>query len=432
MTHQPYTEQFLRQRKFYLVLPLLALPFLTLMYWKVVVKTLDKHGSEDNRGPGLQLSLPSAALKGEQNMDKLAYYRKADQESASWAQQIKKDPYRQGENSVAVDSTNSALMGLSVPGPKANHRALFRANAAAQTLQEKQVHLRLRALDKALTSSSAPSFQDQFLGKDSTLEARPEITRFEKMMDQMQNENLAQAPDPEMSQLDGMLDKLLQLQQQEKSGSEPNETVAANKTPGLAVHAASDQPYMTLLSGQQDSSAYVAGASSQIGFYGLDEQIATRAQSALTAVIEHNQQLVSGNTVQLRLTRALSVAGAEIPANTFVYGIASLSGERLKIMISSLVSADQILPVDLSVYDLDGIEGIFIPGALSRTVAKQQLGSQLQGYELDAGGFSVGAQAASAGIQMGKMLVSRKTRLTQVTLREGYKVILRDTTSTKP
>jgi len=42
----------------------------------------------------------------------------------------------------------------------------------------------------------------------------------------------------------------------------------------------------------------------------------------------------------------------------------------------------------------------------------------------------VGAQAASAGIQMGKMLLSRKTRLTQITLREGYKVLLYDTNTT--
>lgn len=92
MTPRPYTDQFLRQRKFYLVLPLLALPFLTFIYWKLLVRNLDKPPAENPQGTGLQLSLPAAELKGEQNMDKLAYYRKADQDSASWAQQIKKIP----------------------------------------------------------------------------------------------------------------------------------------------------------------------------------------------------------------------------------------------------------------------------------------------------------------------------------------------------
>lgn len=430
MTHPAYTDQFLRQRKFYLVLPLLALPFLTFIYWKLVVKNLDKRPAENPQGTGLQLNLPSAELKGEQNMDKLAYYRKADQDSASWAQQIKKDPYRQGESVAAADSTNSALMGLSAPGPRPKHVSTF--EAGAQIKQEKQLHQRLRALDKAITASHVPAFENQEPGKDVPAEIKPEISRLEKMMAQMQSEDLTEAEDPETAQLDSMLDKLLQLQQGEKGGPTLNDITVTNQTPGLPVNAASTDNPITLLAAHQDSSAYMVGASYQTGFYGLDQEAAAGAESGLTAVVEHTQQLVSGNTVQLMLTKALSVAGTLIAENTFIYGIAALSGERLKIKISSLRSGDLILPVNLSVYDLDGNEGIYIPGALSRTVAKQQLGSQVQGYDLDTNGFSVGAQAASAGIQMGKMLLGRKTRLTQVTLREGYKVLLRDNNTNNP
>jgi conjugative transposon TraM protein len=425
MTHPAYTDQFLRQRKFYLVLPLLALPFLTFIYWKLVVKNLDRHPLEDKQSNGLQLSLPSAEPKGEQNMDKLAYYRKADQDSANWAQQIKKDPYRQGEYTAPADSTNSALLGLSAPDPKAKHISTF--EAGARTKQEKQLHQRLRALDKALTASHLPAFENQEPGKDSAAESKPEISGLEKMMAQMQSENLTEAEDPEMSKLDGMLDKLLQLQQQENVGPEPGDIKVTNQTPGLPVKAVSTDDPISLLAAHQDSSAYTVSNSDQNGFYGLDDRLTTGDESGLTAVIDHTQQLVSGNTVQLRLTSPLSVAGTQIRANTFAYGIASLSAERLKIRVNSLRSGDLILPVSLSVYDLDGIEGIYIPGALSRTVAKQELGSQVQGYDLDAGGISVGTQAATAGIQMGKMLLSRKTKLTQVNLRQGYKVLLRDT-----
>ena len=429
MTPRAYTDQFLRQRKFYLVLPLLALPFLTFIYWKLVVKNLDKRQAENPAGTGLQLSLPSAELNREQNMDKLAYYRKADQDSASWAQQIKKDPYRQGEYTSVVDSTNSALMGLSAPGLKPRHVSTFQAGV--QTKQEKQLHQRLRALDKAIASSHVPAFENQEPGKDTAAESTPEISRLEKMMTQMQSQDAAVGEDPEMNRLDGMLEKLLQLQQQENLAPKPDQVGGANQTRDLPVEAVSTDNPFSLLAAHQDSSAYRAGEGLQAGFYGLDQEDAASAESGLTAVIEHTQQLVSGNTVQLRLTRALSVGSAQIAANTFIYGTASLSGERLKIKISSIRSGDLILPVSLSVYDLDGNEGIFIPGTLPRTVAKQQLSSQVQGYDLDAGGFSVGAQAASAGIQMGKMLLSRKTRLPQITLREGYKVLLCDTNTTK-
>ncbi|GGH20281.1 conjugative transposon protein TraM [Dyadobacter endophyticus] len=428
MTPRPYTDQFLRQRKFYLVLPLLAIPFLTFIYWKLLVRNLDKPPAENPQGTGLQLSLPTAELKGEQNMDKLAYYRKADQDSASWAQQIKKDPYRQGEYRPVVDSTNSALMGLSSPGLKPGHVSTFQAGSG--TKQEKQLHQRLRALDKAIAASHVPAFENQEPGKDTATESKPDISRLEKMMAQMQSQDPADGQDPEMNRLDGMLDKLLQLQQQENLPAEPDDVKDANQSRDLPVHAVSSDDPISLLAAHQDSSAYRAGEGLKTGFYGLDQQDTANTESGLTAVIDHTQQLVSGNTVQLRLTKALSVASAQITANTFVYGTASLSGERLKIKISSIRSGDLILPVSLSVYDLDGNEGIFIPGAMPRTVAKQQLSSQVQGYDLDAGGFSVGAQAASAGIQMGKMLLSRKTRLTQITLREGYKVLLYETNTT--
>jgi len=118
-----------------------------------------------------------------------------------------------------------------------------------------------------------------------------------------------------------------------------------------------------------------------------------------------------------------------VPTNALIYGLASLSGERLKVKISSIRSGDQILPVNLQVYDLDGVEGIYIPGSISRNLTKQALGSQVQGLDMDLGGISLGAQAANAGMQIGRTLFGRKTRLTQVTLQTGYKVILRDTSN---
>lgn len=423
MTHPPYTDQFLRQRRFHLAFPLLALPFLTLLYWKLVVKNLDKHPFPEKQRTGLQLNLPAAELKAEQNMDKLAYYRKADQDSASRAQQIKKDPYRFTGHAAVADSTSSMLMGLSAPGPKPKH-----VNAVewdADRKHEKQLHQRLQALDKALMATHAPAFQHDQPSKQAPEESQPEISHLEKMMSQMQNENPPMPEDAEMNKLDGMLDKLLKLQQKENQG--PGHTETSSQTPALSVNAGLEDDPVSLLGSRQDSSSFLAAASNPTGFYGLDQEVSAGAVSGLTAMIEHTQQLVSGNTVQLRLTSPLSVGRIQIAANTFVYGTAALSGERLKIKISSVRSRDLILPVSLSVYDLDGIEGIFIPGALSRTVVKQELGSQVQGYELDAGGISLGAQAASAGIQIGKKLLSRNTRLTQLTLHEGYKVLLADT-----
>lgn len=430
MTHPPYSEAYLRQRRFYLLLPALTLPFLTLIYWKLLVENLDKRQSDASSSAGLQLSLPPADLSGLQNMDKLAYYRKADQDSASWAQQIKKDPYRQGEQPSAVDSVNSALMGLGAPGSTRRTTSALQTKTNGHSSPEKQLHQRLGALDKALTAAHAPSFESPVVSSDLSIEDKPQIAKLEKMMADMQGENMQLPQDPEMAQLDGMLNKLLQLQERDKT----NPAMATGSAPvqraAQVTSAGSPDDQVTLLAPSPDSAT--SPHNGQQGFFGLDQDPQARPQGGLTAVIERTQQLVSGNTIQLRLTSPLLIAGTVIAENTLIYGTASLSGERLKIKISTLRSGEQILLVNLSVYDLDGIEGIYIPGALSRTVVKQQLASQVQGYDLDAGGYSVGAQAASAGIQMGKMLLSRKSRLTQVTLWQGYKVILGQNDTTNP
>lgn len=425
MTHLPYTDAFLRQRKFYLALPILVLPFLSFIYWKLIVVSIENKRADSQSAPGLQLVLPAADLSGEKNMDKLAYYRKADQDSASRAQQIKKDPYRQQEYHPAAGPADSVLLGLGAPGVKPNDGAGFDRRAKAHSRHQAKVHQRLAALDKALAAAQPVSFED---GPDGGAAAddRTEIAKLEEMMTGIHAQDIAQEKDPEMAQLDSMLSKVLLLQEREKNDQQPAGTPAWDHSKGLPVSVAAPGDPVTLLSAEKDTAASSPVDTTQSAFWGLDQDSLTQRQTGLTAVIDHAQQLIPGATVQLRLTSPVSVAATLIPENTLVYGTASISGERLKIKISSLRAGDKILAVSLSVYDLDGIEGIYIPGALSRTVAKQQLASQLQGYDLDTGGFSLGAQAASAGVQMGKMLLGKKARLPYITIQQGYKVLLYD------
>ena len=66
----------------------------------------------------------------------------------------------------------------------------------------------------------------------------------------------------------------------------------------------------------------------------------------------------------------------------FVFGTAQLNDERLEINISSIRSGNNLFPVKLDVYDMDGLAGIYIPGAISRDVAKQSADNSLQLMEL--------------------------------------------------
>src|SRR5258708_5016668 len=75
---------------------------------------------------------------------------------------------------------------------------------------------------------------------------------------------------------------------------------------------------------------------------------------------------------------------------------------------------------------MDGIPGIRIAGLISRDVAKASADESVSGLTLATIDPSLGAQAANAGVQAAKSFFSRRVRLTRVSVRAGYQVLLRN------
>ena len=99
---------------------------------------------------------------------------------------------------------------------------------------------------------------------------------------------------------------------------------------------------------------------------------------------------------------------------------------QLKINISSIQYQDNILPVSLEVYDIDGLAGIYVPGSISRDVGKQSTDQAVSSIGVTTLDPSLAAQATSAGIQAAKTLISKKVKLVKVTVKAGYQVFLKD------
>ncbi|MFN3665658.1 MAG: conjugative transposon protein TraM, partial [Sediminibacterium sp.] len=110
-----------------------------------------------------------------------------------------------------------------------------------------------------------------------------------------------------------------------------------------------------------------------------------------------------------------------------LHGIASVQHERLQVLIASIRIDKKILPVSLSVYDLDGIEGIYIPGSAPREILRSAADQSIQSVNVLSLDPSIKTQAAMAGIGAAKNLLSRKVKNLQVTVEAGYQVLLRDT-----
>jgi conjugative transposon TraM protein len=93
--------------------------------------------------------------------------------------------------------------------------------------------------------------------------------------------------------------------------------------------------------------------------------------SLIKAEIYETATVLDGNRVKLRLLEDAWVNGLLIPKNSFVYGICKISNERLHIQITQLPVKNNFLPVNLTIHDLDGLPGLYVPDNAARKVSKE-------------------------------------------------------------
>ena len=152
-------------------------------------------------------------------------------------------------------------------------------------------------------------------------------------------------------------------------------------------------------------------------------------RNTISACVHNNQTIMDGQTVRFRLLEPMLVSGKEIPRNTSLVGVAKIQGERLNVLISSLEYHGNIIPVELAVYDTDGQAGIFIPGSMERSAAKEivagmgtSAGSSMN-ISTDAGA-QLAADLGKGLIQGTSQYFSKKMRSVKVHLKAGYKVLI--------
>ncbi|GAB3788634.1 conjugative transposon protein TraM [Spirosoma horti] len=139
----------------------------------------------------------------------------------------------------------------------------------------------------------------------------------------------------------------------------------------------------------------------------------------IPVVVHEDQTFKSGNTVKLRLTKEISADGITIPANTILHAICQTSDDRLRMVVRSLQLNGQLIPLDLEVYDIDGIAGVNMPG-LSNPVGGQLQSSAIQGLQVPGVGGLVNTVANQA-----RMSASNSARQPTVRLKAGYNLYLK-------
>lgn len=403
----PRTPEFLRERKFMMIIPLLILPFLTMAFWALGGGKRNNNTYSAKSASGLNTTLPQAQFKNQPSQDKMDVYQAAKTDSL---------------NSSNTGVSESFLNAMGLAAPKTN--GVDSASEMATTnlsmppssaeINEAKIRAKLVAINRQINQPENADYVGGTSGNNA------DVKRLELMMKAMNSNG---GNDPEMKQLTQMLQQINDIQNPGYANTRLRSQSAKNHGRVYAVSAANDADNSSTMEDMKVSYASYDGA-----VKGKKHSVANEETNGNTiqAVVHEDQTLVSGAVIKLRLLNAIYVNGKMIPKGSFIYGTCALNNERLDIKIASIRYLNNIFPVALSVYDLDGMEGLYVPGSIGRDAAKNGMGDAVQSMQLMSMDQSVGTQAASAGIEAAKGLFNHKVKQIKVKVKAGYEVLLKD------
>ena len=218
----------------------------------------------------------------------------------------------------------------------------------------------------------------------------------------------------------------------EGAAEEVESTTRSGKAKAQPVGQVS-KPVVSALAQPVSDSVMIARMAQSVGgsFHtAVGEASKQTARNTIKACVHGDQTIISGQSVRLRLLEAMRVGKYVLPRNTLITGEGSIKGERLDIEILQVEHNGTIIPVELTVHDNDGQAGIFIPGSMEASAAKEMaanLGQNL-GTSISITNQSAGDQLLSevgrGAIQGVSQYISKKMREEKVHLKSGYTLML--------
>lgn len=241
---------------------------------------------------------------------------------------------------------------------------------------EVRINQKLSEINRQISQpATATRYANNYPNANST---SPDMDRLEKLLKKKSQGN---AEDPEMKQLGTMLDKIMQIQN-------PSLVKEKQQTGQTAV---------------KDS-----------------------AFKAIPAMIDGNQKVAPGGVVNLRLRDTITLNGITIPKGQSLSGSCIIANQRLLLDIKNIRLGTAIIPVNLTVFALDGLPGINAPEAELGEAAVNGANGALANMEFLSMDQAFTTQAATAGINAAKGLLGKKAKKIRVKLKGNQAVLLRN------
>ncbi|MBL7867183.1 MAG: conjugative transposon protein TraM [Flavobacterium lindanitolerans] len=209
-------------------------------------------------------------------------------------------------------------------------------------------------------------------------------------------------------------------------------TSASNQKEHFVAFTAARKNTVSSLYREPTDSAFLADWSQtkNRGFYtaGSIEQV-VQPKNSIKACVHETQTVIGETGVRLRLLESAQTPQRTIPKGTIVTANAKFQNGRLQLKITSIELEGNIIPVDITIYDLDGQQGLYVPYSPEMNALTEMAGnmSQQSGTSLmltQNAGQQVAADLSRGVVQGISGYFAKKVRTPKVTLKAGHQVFL--------
>lgn len=166
------------------------------------------------------------------------------------------------------------------------------------------------------------------------------------------------------------------------------------------------------------------------GFYtaGVSEQV-IQLKNSIKAVVQETQVVTGESGVRLRLLETAQTPVRSIPAGTVLTANAKFQGGRLQLKVTSIEYEGNIIPVDITVYDMDGQQGLYVPyspemNALSEIASNMSQTSGTSIMMTRSAGQQMAGDLSRGVVQGVSGYFSKKVRTPKVTVKAGHQIFL--------
>jgi len=333
------------------ILPIIMLPFLCLLFYGY--KSFSKDGPDE---PALGLSgIQSEIGKVSEQIQKKPLDSKLD---------ASRETYKRANDGY------TAINGLELEVEESNQ---------IKTLYNEEEKRLLDSIDNALKSSGLYS------GKPDPGNSIPTVTTQPSRQQSFskEDEELLNA----INQLEGK-----KAQVPANRYEDPMDLFKAQMAVIDSISKANDPAYQELQQKEKENEPVANETENEVYRVQKSEGAATLFNTVtrekkgkfIEAIID--QDIKSGTLgarLRIRLLDDILIGNAIVGRGTYLYALISgYEAQRVKLTISSVMINDRIFPIKLSIYDVDGMEGLYVPASAFREFSKELGGNTTGGMNL--------------------------------------------------